>query len=61
MLTTMTPTTHLDVLDAAEHLPLSVQCWSLMTSAGMSTNCSLQDLDGRRNPRLSYDCGGLRL
>jgi Uma2 family endonuclease len=57
---TMTPTTHLDVLDAAEHMPLG----SVLVVNDFSWDeyeLLNQDLDGRRNPRLSYDCGRLEV
>lgn len=56
----MTPTTHLDVLDAAEHMPLG----SVLVVNAFSWDeyeLLIQDLDGRRNPRLSYDCGSLEV
>ena len=57
---TMTPTTHLDVLDAAEHMPVG----SVLVVNDFSWDeyeLLMQDLDGRRNPRLSYDCGRLEV
>jgi Uma2 family endonuclease len=57
---TMTPTTHLDVLDAAEHLPDD----SVLVVNDFSWDeyeLLLRHLDGRRNPRLSYDCGRLEV
>jgi Uma2 family endonuclease len=57
---TMTPTTHLDVLDAAEHMPAD----SVLVVNDFSWDeyeLLMQDLDGRRNPRLSYDCGRLEV
>jgi len=56
----MTPTTHLDVLDATEHMPLG----SVLVVNDFSWDeyeLLMQDLDGRRNPRLSYDCGRLEV
>ena len=56
----MTPTTHLEVLDAAEHMPLG----SVLVVNDFSWEeyeLLLQDLDERRNPRLSYDCGRLEV
>ena len=57
---TMIPVTHLEVLDAAEHMPLG----SVLVVNDFSWDeyeLLLQDLDGRRNPRLSYDCGRLEV
>ena len=57
---TMTPTTHLDVLDAAEHMPLGSTL--VVNDFGWDEyELLIRDLDGRRNPRLSYDCGRLEV
>ena len=57
---TMTPTTHLDVFDAAEHMPLGSTL--VVNDFGWDEyELLLQDLDGRRNPRLSYDSGRLEV
>ena len=57
---TMTPVTHDDVFDAVEHMPLG----SVLVINDFSWDeyeLLIQDLDGRRNPRLSYDCGRLEV
>lgn len=56
----MTTATHLDVFDATEHMPLG----STLVVNDFSWDeyeLLLQDLDGRRNPRLSYDSGRLEV
>jgi Uma2 family endonuclease len=56
----MAPTTHLEVLEATEHMPLG----SILVVHDFSWDdyeLLIQDLDGRRNPRLSYDCGRLEV
>jgi len=57
---TMSPTTHSEVFDAAEHMPLG----STLVVNDFSWDeyeLLLQDLEGRRNPRLSYDSGRLEV
>ena len=57
---TMAPATHLDVLEATEHMPMG----SVLVVNDFSWDDYerlLADLDGRRNPRLSYDCGRLEV
>lgn len=56
----MAPITHLDVLEAAEHMPRG----SVLVVNDFSWDeyeLLMQDLDGRHNPRLSYDCGRLEV
>src|SRR5689334_3114386 len=57
---TMTPVTHVDVLDAAEHMPLG----SVLVVNDFSWDeyeLLLHELEGRRNPRLSFDAGRLEV
>ncbi len=57
---TMTTTTHAEVLDVAEHMPFG----STLVVNDFSWDeyeLLIQDLDGRRSPRLSYDCGRLEV
>jgi Uma2 family endonuclease len=57
---TMAPTTHLDVLDATEHMPLG-SILVVNDFAWDDYELLIQDLDGRRSPRLSYDGGRLEV
>jgi Uma2 family endonuclease len=53
-------TTHLEVLEAVEHMPLG----SVLVVNDFSWDdyeLLIEDLDGRHNPRLSYDCGRLEV
>lgn len=58
---TMAPTTtHLEVLEAVEHMPLGSVL--VVNDFGWDDyELLIQDLDGRRNPRLNYDCGRLEV
>jgi len=56
----MTPTTHLDVLEAVDHMPLGSTL--VVNDFGWDEyELLMEEFERRRNPRFSYDCGRLEV
>jgi len=56
----MTPTTHFDILEVSEHMPAGSRL-VVNDFSWEEYELLMHDLEGLRNPRLSYDCGSLEV